>query len=37
MHKSIDKVHDITQNEIVQLNNWTKTRRIKFEPKKKHV
>ena len=34
MHKSIDKVHDITKNEIVQLNNWTKTRRIKFEPKK---
>ena len=36
-HKSIDKVHDITQKEIIQLNNWTKTRRIKFEPQKSHV
>ena len=36
-HKSIDKVHDITQKEIIQLNNWTKTRPIKFEPQKNHV
>ena len=36
-HKSIDKVHDITQKEIIQRNNWTKTRRIKFEPQKTHV
>ena len=33
-HKNIGKVHEITQKEIIQLNNWTKTRRIKFEPQK---
>ena len=37
LHKSIDKIHDVTQKEIIQLNNWTKTRCIKFEPKKNHV
>ena len=36
-HRNVDKVHDIPQHEIVQLNNWTKTRHIMFEPKKTHV
>ena len=36
-HRSVTTVHAIAQAEIIQLNSWTKTRRIKFEPSKTHV
>jgi len=36
-HKNIDTLTELTQKEIWQLENWTKLKRIKFEPSKTNV
>ena len=33
-HRNINTLHSITQTEINKLHEWTKPKRIKFEPKK---
>ena len=36
-HRNIDSLIEITQKEIWQLDDWTKLKRIKFEPSKTNI